>query len=79
MNLDKNGAYKMQTAILNISGMTCMGCVSSIKKVLEEITGVISFDVSLKEKQAKIQYDPEKTDTNQFKKAIVEAGFEINI
>ena len=69
----------MQMAILNISGMTCMGCVSSIKKVLEEITGVIDFDVSLKEKQAKIQYDPEKTDTNQFKKAIVEAGFEINI
>tara|TARA_B110000037_G_scaffold185956_1_gene215723 strand:- start:2 stop:211 length:210 start_codon:yes stop_codon:yes gene_type:complete len=68
----------MQTAILNISGMTCMGCVSSIKKVLEEITGVIDFDVSLKEKQAKIQYDPEKTDINQFKEAIVEAGFEIN-
>ncbi len=69
----------MQTAILNISGMTCMGCVSSIKKVLEEITGVIDFDVSLKEKRAKIQYDPEKTDTKQFKEAIVEAGFEINI
>ena len=48
-----------------------MGCVSSIKKVLEEITGVIDFDVSLKEKQAKIQYDPEKTDTKQFKEAIV--------
>ena len=69
----------MQTAILNISGMTCMGCVSSIKKVLEEITGVIDSDVSLKEKQAKIQYDPEKTDTNQLKEAIVEAGFEINL
>ena len=69
----------MQTAILSISGMTCMGCVSSIKKVLEEITGVIDFDVSLKEKQAKIQYDPEKTNTNQFKEAIVEAGFEINL
>jgi copper chaperone len=69
----------MQTAILNIGGMTCMGCVSSIKKVLEEITGVIDFDVSLKEKQAKIQYDPEKTDTKQFKEAIVAAGFEINI
>jgi copper chaperone len=69
----------MQTAILNISGMTCMGCVSSIRKVLEEITGVIDSDVSLQEKQAKIQYDPEKTDTNQFKEAIVGAGFEINI
>ena len=69
----------MQTAILNINGMTCMGCVTSIKKVLEEIAGVSDSDISLKKKQAKIQYDPEKTNINKLKKAIVEAGFEINI
>ena len=69
----------MQTAILNISGMTCMGCVSSIRKVLEEIAGVSDSDISLKKKQAKIQYDPEKTNINKLKEAIVGAGFEINI
>ena len=69
----------MQTAILNINGMTCMGCVTSIKKVLEEIAGVSDSDISLKKKQAKIQYDPEKTNINKLKEAIVEAGFEINI
>ncbi|MDC0575662.1 heavy-metal-associated domain-containing protein [Nitrosomonadaceae bacterium] len=69
----------MQTAILNISGMTCMGCVTSIKKVLEEIAGVSDYDISLKKEQAKIQYDPEKTNINKLKEAIVGAGFEINI
>ncbi len=69
----------MQTATLNINGMTCMGCVTSIKKVLEEIAGVSDSDISLKKEQAKIQYDPEKTNINKLKEAIVEAGFEINI
>jgi copper chaperone len=69
----------MKMAILNINGMTCMGCVTSIKKVLEEITGVSDYDISLKKKQAKIQYDPEKTNINKLKETIVGAGFEINI
>ena len=69
----------MKMAILNINGMTCMGCVTSIKKVLEEIAGVSDSDISLKKKQAKIQYDPEKTNINKLKEAVVEAGFEINI
>jgi copper chaperone len=69
----------MQTAILNINGMTCMGCVTSIEKVLEKIAGVSDSDISLKNKQAKIQYDPEKTNINKLKEAIVGAGFEINI
>jgi len=69
----------MQMSILNISGMTCMGCVGSIENVLKEITGVSGADVSLENKQVKIQYDPEKTNINQFKEAIVGAGFEINI
>jgi len=69
----------MQTALLNINGMTCMGCVTSIEKVLEKIAGVSDSDISLKKKQAKIQYDPERTNINKLKEAIVGAGFEINI
>ena len=67
----------MQTTIMNIGGMTCMGCVTSIKNVLEEVSGVSSVDVSLEKKQATIQYDVEKTDVNQFKEVIAGAGFEV--
>ncbi len=69
----------MQTTILNINGMTCMGCVNSIKNVVEKISGVNDVDVSLESNQVKIQYNPEKANINQFKKTIVEAGFEVNI
>lgn len=56
-----HGVYKMQTTIVNINGMTCMGCVKSVKNVLEEISGVNNADVSLEYKQVTIQYDTKKT------------------
>lgn len=69
----------MQTTIVKISGMTCMGCVKSVKNVLEKISGVNSADVSLEGKQVTIQYDASKINENQFKEAIVGAGFEVII
>jgi len=69
----------MQTTIVNINGMTCMGCVKSVKNVLEEISGVNNADVSLEYKQVTIQYDTKKNNVNQFNEAIVRAGFEVII
>lgn len=66
----------MQTTIINIKGMTCMGCVKSIKNVLEKISGVSSAEVSLGDAQVTIQYDAAITGIDQFKQAIEEAGFE---
>ena len=37
----------MQTEIIKVNGMTCMGCVNSVKNVLEKMPGVSSADVSL--------------------------------
>ena len=68
----------MQTIIMNINGMTCLGCVNSVKNALEKISGVNGADVSLENEQVTIQYDAEKTNVNQFKEAIMEAGFEVN-
>jgi copper chaperone len=67
----------MQTKIVKIQGMTCMGCVNSVKNVLEKLPGVSSADVSLEQKQATIQYDAATTNVNQFKNAIEDAGFEV--
>jgi copper chaperone len=67
----------MQTEIIKVEGMTCMGCVNSVKSVLEKIPGVDSADVSLEQKQVTIQYDAATTKPNQFKNAIEGAGFEV--
>ena len=63
--------------VIKIKGMTCMGCVNSVKTVLEKIPGVDSADVSLEQKHVTIQYDATITKTSQFKNAIEDAGFEV--
>ncbi len=67
----------MGTEIVKIKGMTCMGCVNSVKNVLERIPGVGSAEVSLEQARATIQYDTTTTNVNQFTGAITEAGFEV--
>jgi copper chaperone len=66
----------METEI-GIGGMTCGGCVNSVKNVLQKIPGVTSVDVSLDRGIARVQYDAAKTDTSQFREAIKNAGFEV--
>ena len=67
----------METIQLNVQGMSCMGCVSSVKKVLEPIPGVASVEVTLENGQATIVYDPARASVEQFKDAIVDAGYDV--
>ncbi|SFW13152.1 heavy-metal-associated domain-containing protein [Nitrosovibrio sp. Nv17] len=67
----------MQTETLKIHGMTCMGCVNSVRNVLERIPGVSSAEVSLELKQVTIRYDGAATGSEQFRSAIEGAGFEV--
>jgi copper chaperone len=70
-------SLEMQTEVIKIEGMTCTGCVNSVKNVLENIPGVDSVEVSLEQKQATIRYDDASTDFERFRKAIEDAGFEV--
>lgn len=67
----------MQTITLDIKGMTCMGCVRSIKNVLEKIPGVSSAEISLEDAQVTIQFDAAISGIDRFKHAIEDAGFEV--
>ena len=57
--------------------MTCMGCVKSVKNVLEPIPGVAAVDITLDNGQVTIRYDAAKTGLDQFKTAIQDAGYEV--
>ncbi len=67
----------MQKATLNISGMTCGGCVRSVTKVIDALDGVVKSEVSLEQKRAVVDYDPGKLGVEQLKRAIEEAGYEV--
>lgn len=66
----------METATLKVNGMTCTGCVSSVKKVLAAIDGVESVEVSLEKAQATVVYDAARATPAQFKTAVLDAGYE---
>lgn len=67
----------MQTITIKINGMTCMGCVNSIKTALEKAPGVINVDISLDKAQAIIQYDAGISNEIQLKTSIEDAGFDV--
>ena len=67
----------MQTATLNISGMTCGGCVRSVTSVLTALDGVAKTDVSLERKSAVVEYDAAKLSVDQLRHAVTEAGYEV--
>ncbi len=65
----------METVRLIIEGMTCMGCVNSVKKVLVAIEGVQSVDVSLERAVATVVYDALRANPAQFSAAVEDAGY----
>jgi len=67
----------MQTVTIEISGMTCGGCVRSVTNVLKALDGVAKAEVSLEKNNAVVDYDPGKLGLEQLKRSVVEAGFEV--
>jgi copper chaperone len=66
----------MQTARIKVQGMTCGGCVASVKRALQQVDGVENVEVSLGEAQARIEYDPARVNESQLRSAIEDAGFD---
>lgn len=50
---------------LHIEGMVCQGCAEGAKSCLTGIEGVVSAEVSIDDRVARVQYDPAKTDPDQ--------------
>lgn len=67
----------MEKITLTVKGMTCMGCVKSVRNVLEPIPGVAGVDITLDNGQVTISHDPAKAGLDQFKAAIQDAGYEV--
>ncbi len=68
---------KILTHTYNINGMTCGGCVSSVKQTLSNVPGVKSVTVDLGKKQA-IIISSEEIDTNTFRRAFSNTNFTIS-
>lgn len=65
----------MSEITLPVTGMTCGGCVNSVRNVLAALPGVESVDVTLTPGEARVVYDPARVDPAAMAKAVVDAGF----
>ncbi|MBO7381016.1 MAG: heavy-metal-associated domain-containing protein [Neisseriaceae bacterium] len=66
----------MENITLSVGGMTCCGCASTLKQVLENVAGVVSADVNWAENCAAVSFDPQHTNITTLKQAIENAGFD---
>ena len=66
----------METTTFSIGGMTCMGCVASVTRVLKASQGVADAQVTLTPAQARVQFDAALTSMEKLKSAVEDAGFD---
>ena len=65
----------MKTETLNVTGMTCGGCVASVKKALSALPGVENVEVSLPKHEAEVRFDESKLAVDKMRGALVGAGY----
>ena len=66
-----------ETTVINVTGMTCGHCKASVEKAVSALEGVSKAEVNLDAKNVSITYDPAKVNAGTVKKAITEAGYEV--
>ena len=67
----------LEKKILNIGGMTCASCVSSVEKALSSVPGVVSVAVNLASEKATVEYLANQVAPADLRKAVSEAGYNI--
>ena len=69
---DMTGA---ESVTLNVSKMTCQGCVNQVTETLSKVDGVSGVKVSLEDGTAMVDYDPAKVQPKTLMAAVVQAGY----
>ncbi len=64
-----------EESTLQISGMTCTACASRVEKGINKMTGVDQANVNFALEQLTVQYDPDETNVDAFKKEIEKIGY----
>ncbi len=87
LTVDRNDPVKpegskegVSKAVLNVSNMSCSGCISTIKGSLAGLKGIEDIVVDLGSGRAEVYYHPESgIDASQMAQAITESGYPAKI
>ena len=72
---DAEGTAQHADVVLNIRGMTCVGCEDKVKDTLSAIEGVSDVKVSYKDGKAQLHVEEGKVDKAVLIEALKQAGF----
>ncbi|MDP2828961.1 MAG: heavy metal-associated domain-containing protein [Sulfuricellaceae bacterium] len=67
----------MEKVLLTVNGMTCTGCVGSVKNLLGRLPGVSDIEITLENGQVAFAYDPLQSKLESIKEAIHDGGYEV--
>jgi len=62
---------------VHIQGMTCGSCVKKITSIVEEVSGVLDCEVSLADKSAEVEFDPDILTAEDIEKTINNIGTKV--
>ena len=67
----------MEKVSFAVEGMTCGGCVASVKRVLEALPGVANVNVTLDPGEASADYDRTRITAEALYDAVRSAGYDV--
>jgi copper chaperone len=67
----------MNTLTLTVSGMSCMGCVNSVKNLVGTLPGVGEVQVDLASGRVSVTHDPAQTSPEAIRAAIDDGGYQV--
>ncbi|MBK7660932.1 MAG: heavy-metal-associated domain-containing protein [Betaproteobacteria bacterium] len=67
----------MRMERVNVSGMTCEGCVGAVTHALGAVAGVSAVNVSFETGEATVQFDERRTSTRELVLALSGAGYDV--
>ncbi|MDR3244765.1 MAG: copper chaperone CopZ [Elusimicrobiota bacterium] len=67
----------MEKSVIKVEGMSCEHCVKAVTDAVKGLSGIESVSVSLKDKNACVEFDPSKVNLSDIKAAIEEQGYDI--
>ena len=68
----------MNTEVLNVTGVTCGGCVANVERALGALPGVTRVAVSLPRNQVQVEYDERTVDARAVREALQSAGYDVS-
>src|SRR3989304_3075365 len=79
MTNDFSNKIKTEKLTLPVEGMTCASCVSRVEKALSKIDGITDVTVNLASEKATFSLNKNKTQIDEIRKSVEEAGYKINL